>query len=1067
MLKKYTQTDRHGNMMSQEMDGKFLKKKILKDRHGNKMSFEFDIPESNVPPVSRIPQYSAKGGDTTSHPGDPKGTDTVPAWLTPGEFVVNKEATDIFGDVIEKMNNVGRKIQKQNGSAPDKMTDVPYAAEGMFIPREFMPPHLKDRPSSVKGLESDPMFQEQLAKMLNSSLTSAGDKFSKEELYKVISGESDFKVGAKNERGSASGLFQFTTTATDDLVGRGLVPSELLNEDNNLTPEDVRRMTPTQQLKLYEAYLKGAGYKGDVPLGAMQGSPGLYSTLRKAKNPNHIIFNKDNPEHEDIFERNKGWIGKDGNITLASIQNHYDKRGSRVNKELAASKIPGTVIEAADQVPPSNVMPVASNVPVSNTSGAQSIAGVPRIDLPSDTALNAKSVPMDNFSAGVPNYAANVPMSSSVPRIGSLEPIAGPSSGRIAEVMGNLQPSPDVTVTPGNNQNVTLDISQIPQPPVASMQDADRMMGFNAGPKVPGIPAAPPYIPSITQDMLDERAMKQSAEQAVGNAVYNKLPNPAIVPTEQDIMNFSGDIAKYTPEVNEPGRSFKEVVNESFPGYNERLEKESVYPDKILSKALEQGKDINAPMFFPPTRDEKNPQGISTLPKTETETFRGTINEGKLEPPTVGGTKEVSIDEKKGKLAEVASNTKANEKLENTNKNTVEETGGKASQEEKNKATNFLEGIFGSLFNKNELKRMAVMYLGSRLMGYDHGGSLNFAVKNYVARVDSLEASRIKFSQSAQAKNYDPGSVAEYVKTGDYSKLIPLGKQIYRQGKFRNWYNKITGEKMVVEEVHEGTGDTKEVKFLGTDGKFHNKAEYDETGIYSKNNKDRLEIVNKFSKTFGDYIKELQVELGEEYGDQLNMVDGLTPGIAASEVINWMLDNRADITQIQTIIPRAYKAAIQNELSKPGNERKKVNSLVPQLGELLYKQYTGQDQLFRTQPDKKHEKDWDGVAGKRDHIDMIKFTKVLDEAAYITMSEFPEINDKNEAAALYIEDLAELWSGVRMEGSKLDDENLSKADRKDYWNYAYKTGTSGFYEFLKEKINAEMKEALKKRNESN
>ena len=133
MLKKYTQTDRYGNMMSQEMHGKFLKKKVMKDRHGNKMSFEFDIPESNVPPVSTIPQYSARGGDASEHPGGPKGTDTVPAWLTPGEFVVNKEATDIFGDVIEKMNNVGRKIQKQNGSAPDKMTNVTYADEGKMI----------------------------------------------------------------------------------------------------------------------------------------------------------------------------------------------------------------------------------------------------------------------------------------------------------------------------------------------------------------------------------------------------------------------------------------------------------------------------------------------------------------------------------------------------------------------------------------------------------------------------------------------------------------------------------------------------------------------------------------------------------------------------------------------------------------------------------------------------------------------------------------------------------------------------------------------------------------------
>ena len=94
-----------------------LKKFTRKDRHGNMMSFEFDIPQANVPAMQSIPMYD--------HPGDPKGTDTVPAWLTPGEFVVNKEATDIYGPVIKQMNDVGREIQDMK---PE------YAAEGIEVP---------------------------------------------------------------------------------------------------------------------------------------------------------------------------------------------------------------------------------------------------------------------------------------------------------------------------------------------------------------------------------------------------------------------------------------------------------------------------------------------------------------------------------------------------------------------------------------------------------------------------------------------------------------------------------------------------------------------------------------------------------------------------------------------------------------------------------------------------------------------------------------------------------------------------------------------------------------------
>ena len=99
-----------------------LKKIIRKDADGNSMSFEFDIPKANVPPVDSIPNYD--------HPGEPKGSDTVPAWLTPGENIVNAEASRLPGNqqIIDQMNNQGRAIQaQQGGSIPT------YADGGGFI----------------------------------------------------------------------------------------------------------------------------------------------------------------------------------------------------------------------------------------------------------------------------------------------------------------------------------------------------------------------------------------------------------------------------------------------------------------------------------------------------------------------------------------------------------------------------------------------------------------------------------------------------------------------------------------------------------------------------------------------------------------------------------------------------------------------------------------------------------------------------------------------------------------------------------------------------------------------
>ena len=85
-------------------------KATQKDRYGNMKSLEITMDNQlEVPPMaSAVPMYD--------HPGEPRGTDTVPAWLTPGEFVVNKEATDLFGPQIKEMNDIGREIQ--NGEIP-------------------------------------------------------------------------------------------------------------------------------------------------------------------------------------------------------------------------------------------------------------------------------------------------------------------------------------------------------------------------------------------------------------------------------------------------------------------------------------------------------------------------------------------------------------------------------------------------------------------------------------------------------------------------------------------------------------------------------------------------------------------------------------------------------------------------------------------------------------------------------------------------------------------------------------------------------------------------------------
>lgn len=69
-------------------------------------------------------QYRASGGPATPSKDDAKGTDTVPAMLTPGEFVVNKDATKKNRGVLEQINN-GGKTQKRSSGGP-----INYLAAG-------------------------------------------------------------------------------------------------------------------------------------------------------------------------------------------------------------------------------------------------------------------------------------------------------------------------------------------------------------------------------------------------------------------------------------------------------------------------------------------------------------------------------------------------------------------------------------------------------------------------------------------------------------------------------------------------------------------------------------------------------------------------------------------------------------------------------------------------------------------------------------------------------------------------------------------------------------------------
>ena len=151
-------------------------------------------------------------------------------------------------------------------------------------------------PEKAEGLKADAAFMTKLVEMQ--------EKFpglKEQEIFKIIEGESRYNPQAKSEAG-AVGLFQMMPETLAEL---------------GFTSEDVLAMEPTEQLSVYEAYLKRWDYDGSFGLGIVQAAP----AYRKSS-PDTVVYKKGSKE----WKMNPGWRGpNNGDITKRSIEAYYGR----------------------------------------------------------------------------------------------------------------------------------------------------------------------------------------------------------------------------------------------------------------------------------------------------------------------------------------------------------------------------------------------------------------------------------------------------------------------------------------------------------------------------------------------------------------------------------------------------------------------------------------------------------------------------------------------------------------------------------------------------------------------
>ena len=131
--------------------------------------------------------------------------------------------------------------------------------------------------------------------------------FSKQKLYNTIKGESAFNTSARNKNTNASGLFQFTQPALDDINKKF---------GTNHTLQGVRGMSATEQLGVYDQYLERWNYNGSNELGIMQGAPAFAN-----RSLSEVVYKSGSPAWK---QKSRGWRPTSGgDITVADMNNYY------------------------------------------------------------------------------------------------------------------------------------------------------------------------------------------------------------------------------------------------------------------------------------------------------------------------------------------------------------------------------------------------------------------------------------------------------------------------------------------------------------------------------------------------------------------------------------------------------------------------------------------------------------------------------------------------------------------------------------------------------------------------
>ena len=911
-LKKFTQKDRYGNTTSYEFEGS---EKPLDPT--KLMEKQMEMMNQMVPPMSAPPVMGEEFqmGDPNNHPGEPMGEDTVPAWLTPGEFVVNAEATEMFGPEIEAMNEAGRMMQRGGRVAPAQFTAAPllYQNEGGGVPMPI--PYEQALLESREGYVPE-IYLDSLGK------PTIGHGHLIED---AVWDASDPRIGTQPYTEDELNSFFADDRETAQSAARRNVGDDIFDGLNRKQQAALTSMAfqlgekGQSKFKKMIAAIK-EGNNREVARQALTGSKGGKSKwlkqtpvraldLAEAFDPDMAAQyrNAGGMVYDDMPAQYAFWGKK---IEPGVVQ--YSPQQQMLNDFIDAGYSPEDAVAAVKQAMGTAGLPADD----------MEVPPQPEVPVLEDPAIQQQIAMADNMVAGgdgddlgtaptaVPGMDA--PMPTPHDSIDMTDPNAAWAE--------NLA---------GTDWSVSDEWKQ-------------------GGPDVePPAPMEDPYAePTVTP--MDPAAKEEMRKRFEGRGRHN--PQTEWKVKETNKRRWEEALAK-------SGQSKRH-----YDSYGPSEETIAAHDEIIAASG-----QTTPPVVSPPTE----PPG--TEPKVDTFTPEG----------------EAEINE----LLKQASDAE-NEEVQGEAQSLFSKMG------------------LDSLFDPKELTRMAVLYGASRLLGYDHTGSLRWAAKQHLQRVDAKDAG---FQQLALSGKYTPESLKAFKKSGDYSVLQAKGSPRVLTGEFKTMYGP-NGQEHRVQKVKIGD----QVTWQTGDGRMVDTSWSDDPSTIpgTKAYGDRIKTD---SKQYTSMIEDLRKGFGTIPGgrDQADTFKtDLAPSVAGNKIAKWAADNNVPAQNMGTIIENAYHSAVQH--SEATGE--KVRDITPFLEEQYVIAQVGDSTLF------------EGISGTN-------VSKLLGGA----QSAYEQKHGTRPSTTAVMQAYRKAWNALSQE-------------EQESWNDKATTGENGFMKFVQNDITTSLSE---------